>query len=45
MARKEGVYVVNLTGEHRLREEIAAQAGKMIPRNTRRTEIGRSYGE
>ena len=33
MAREEGVYVVNLTGEHRLREEIADQADILILKN------------
>ena len=41
LAREEGAYVINLTGEHRLREEIADQAGKMILRDTRRPKICR----
>jgi len=34
MALREGVYVVNLTGENRLREEIAEKAGRIIIMNT-----------
>jgi glycosyltransferase involved in cell wall biosynthesis len=33
MAQEEGVYVVNLTSEHRLREEIAGQADILILKN------------
>jgi hypothetical protein len=43
MALEEGVYVFNLTGEHRVREEIADQAGKMILMNPRAPKIYRKF--
>jgi hypothetical protein len=33
MAQEEGVYVVNLTGEHRLRKELAESADILILKN------------